>query len=137
MVVIPVFIHAGSKPRAYGVVFSDGTGAKHRVYLNKAWKSEIIVSAGAIGSPQLLMLSGIGPTKQLQSLGINMVLDQPTVGQGMSDNPSNIVVIPSPSPVEISHVQVVGISPLGIYIEGTSGFNFWGLPDNVSPQVRT
>ena len=48
---------------------------------------EIILSAGAIGSPQLLMLSGVGPREQLSSLGIPVVVDAPGVGQNMRDHP--------------------------------------------------
>lgn len=82
------------------------------------------MSAGAIGSPQLLMLSGIGPGDQLRAHNITVVLDQPLVGQGMKDNSMNAVFVPSPSPVEISLIQVVGITHLGTYIEGASGANF-------------
>ena len=48
---------------------------------------EIIVSAGAIASPQLLMLSGIGPRDQLDALGISVVRDAPGVGQNLRDHP--------------------------------------------------
>ena len=48
---------------------------------------EIILSAGAIGSPQLLMLSGVGPKDNLSSLGIPVVLDSPGVGQNLRDHP--------------------------------------------------
>lgn len=43
------------------------------------------------------------------------------VGQGMSDNPMNAIVIPSPLPVEISLIQVVGITRSESYIEAASG----------------
>ena len=102
-----------AKPLAHGVIFRDGKGGVHRAYLNKGSKNEIIVSAGAIGSPQLLMLSGIGPARQLQKLGIKVTVDQPLVGQGMSDNPMNALYIPSPLPVEVSLIQVVGLLDLG------------------------
>ncbi|CAH1107818.1 unnamed protein product [Psylliodes chrysocephalus] len=48
-------------------------------------KKEVVLSAGAINSPQLLMLSGIGPKENLQSLGIDVVEDLP-VGQFMQDH---------------------------------------------------
>ncbi len=48
---------------------------------------QIILSAGAIGSPQLLMLSGVGPKDQLSSLGIPVVVDAPGVGQNLRDHP--------------------------------------------------
>ena len=49
---------------------------------------EIILSAGAVASPQLLMLSGVGPESQLRSLAIQVVHDLPGVGQNMRDHPN-------------------------------------------------
>lgn len=48
---------------------------------------EIILSAGAIGSPHILMLSGVGPAKQLQAQGVPLVLELPGVGQNLRDHP--------------------------------------------------
>jgi len=106
-------------------------------------KNEIIVSAGTIGSPQLLMLSGIGPANHLKEHGIQVVLDQPLVGQGMADNPMNILVVPSPLSVEVSLVETVGVTKFGSFIETVSGLSFghsWadglrGIFDFVSNQV--
>lgn len=111
---------------AHGVVFTDSTGAKHRAYLKKGSNKEIIVSAGALGSPQLLMLSGVGPAEQLKAHNITVVLDQPMVGQGMTDNSMNAIYVPSPAPVEVSLIEVVGITNFGSYIEAASGSNFAG-----------
>ncbi|KAH6835892.1 hypothetical protein C2S53_018142 [Perilla frutescens var. hirtella] len=100
----------GQRSKAEGIVFKDRNGKSHWAYLNSgSGKNEIIVSAGAMGSPQLLMLSGIGPGQKLRELGINVVLEQASVGQGMSE-------------LETSLVQVVGISSnIGTYIEAISG----------------
>lgn len=49
---------------------------------------EIILSAGPIGSPHLLMLSGIGPADQLAEHGISLVKDVPGVGQNLRDHPT-------------------------------------------------
>ncbi|KAF2649264.1 GMC oxidoreductase [Lophiostoma macrostomum CBS 122681] len=49
-------------------------------------RQEVIISAGAFQSPQLLMVSGIGPAATLQNLGIDVVADRPGVGQGMQDH---------------------------------------------------
>jgi choline dehydrogenase len=48
--------------------------------------TEVILSSGAIGSPRLLQLSGIGPADHLRSLGIPVVLDQPGVGANLQDH---------------------------------------------------
>ena len=53
---------------------------------------QIVVCSGAVASPQLLMLSGIGPAEHLSSLGIDVVLDSPGVGQNLRDHPSAAVL---------------------------------------------
>ena len=53
---------------------------------------EIILSAGAIASPQLLLLSGVGPAEELRPLGIEAVRDLPGVGRGMKNHPSVSIV---------------------------------------------
>ena len=50
--------------------------------------NEVILSAGAIGSPQLLMLSGVGPADHLGEHGITTVIDSPGVGQNLATIPS-------------------------------------------------
>ena len=47
---------------------------------------EVVVSAGATNSPQLLMLSGVGEADHLRTHGIDVVLDQPNVGQNLQDH---------------------------------------------------
>jgi choline dehydrogenase len=51
-------------------------------------EGEIILAGGAIGSPQLLMLSGIGPADHLGSHGIDVIVDSPGVGANLSDHPA-------------------------------------------------
>ena len=53
---------------------------------------QIVLSAGAVGSPQLLLLSGIGPAHHLRSLGIDVLHDLPGVGQNLRDHPSACVL---------------------------------------------
>ncbi|KAF8214099.1 hypothetical protein K438DRAFT_1956192 [Mycena galopus ATCC 62051] len=71
------------KPAFGGVEFRYGNS----LFIAQA-SNEIILSAGAIGSPQILMNSGIGAQSTLNALGIPTVLDLPSVGQNASDHPS-------------------------------------------------
>ena len=67
--------------RCTGAVFRRGGKAE-----TIAARREVIVCAGAYNSPQLLMLSGIGPAAHLRSLGIDLVRDLPGVGQNLQDH---------------------------------------------------
>src|SRR5262249_45059481 len=49
---------------------------------------EVILSSGAINSPQLLLLSGVGPAEHLQHLGIRVVADVAGVGENLQDHPA-------------------------------------------------
>ncbi|WP_245745706.1 GMC family oxidoreductase [Nocardia altamirensis] len=61
--------------------------------LNTAYaESEIILSAGVFGSPQLLMLSGVGPAEQLRSLGLRVRVDLPGIGQNLQDHWSSPLI---------------------------------------------
>jgi len=67
--------------RAIGVVY-NAAGQESTVRARR----EVIVSSGAFGSPQLMMLSGIGPGAQLQKLGIEVRHDLPGVGENLQDH---------------------------------------------------
>ncbi|KAF3328338.1 protein HOTHEAD-like isoform X2 [Carex littledalei] len=118
-----LFNTQGQKPKAIGVQFKDELGNQHEVYLNqKTAASEIIVTSGAIGSPQLLILSGIGPKEDLERLGIKPILQNQHVGKQMSDNPMNSIFVPTKKPVKQSLIETVGITKAGSFIEASSGF---------------
>ncbi|CAH2013123.1 unnamed protein product [Acanthoscelides obtectus] len=78
--VTKVLIEPGSN-KAYGVEFVRN-GKKYKAVARK----EVIVSAGGFNSPQLLMLSGIGPKNHLQEVGIPVIKDLP-VGETLYDHP--------------------------------------------------
>jgi choline dehydrogenase len=79
--------------RCIGVDYvRDGSPAQARA------RGEVIVCAGAVGSPQLL-LSGIGPARQLGALGIGPVADLAGVGENLQDHPVVMVSYASPSPL--------------------------------------
>ncbi|CAH2259780.1 jg24338 [Pararge aegeria aegeria] len=69
------------KKRAYGVEFIRDT-EKQVIYA----KREVILAAGAIASPHLLMLSGVGPASHLKEVGINVIYDSPGVGRNLQDH---------------------------------------------------
>ena len=69
--------------RAVGVVYTDASGDEHTAYA----ASEVIVSSGALVTPKLLMLSGIGPARELEAHGIQVVADLAGVGQNLVDHP--------------------------------------------------
>ncbi|GLU22412.1 hypothetical protein SLE2022_384900 [Rubroshorea leprosula] len=70
-----VFDTRGKQPKAVGVIFKDENGQNHRAVLSGNERSEVILSSGAIGTPQMLMLSGVGPKVELEKLNISVVLD--------------------------------------------------------------
>ncbi|KAE8700700.1 Protein HOTHEAD [Hibiscus syriacus] len=117
-----LFDQTGKRPRAMGVVFKDENGNLHQAFLTNNRRSEVILSCGAIGTPQMLMLSGIGPRAELQKLNISVVLHNEFVGKGIADNPMNSLFVPTNRPVEQSLIQTVGITKKGVYIESSSGF---------------
>src|SRR5919201_543406 len=69
--------------RAVGVRYRDRRG---REQLARA-EREVVLAAGTIGSPQLLMLSGIGPADHLREVGVPVAHDLPGVGQNLHDHP--------------------------------------------------
>ncbi|MEQ7006632.1 GMC oxidoreductase [Actinopolymorpha sp. B17G11] len=93
-------LHTGL--RAKQLVLDDSTGDRRcvgvdvldtdllhtrRIYARR----EVVVSTGAIDSPKLLMLSGIGPAEHLRELGIDVVVDSPGVGSHFQDHPEGVI----------------------------------------------
>jgi len=67
--------------RAVGVEYQTAAGRQSTRALR-----EVIVSGGAYGSPQLLMLSGLGPAQHLQDMGVPVLRDMPAVGANLHDH---------------------------------------------------
>ncbi|HEY3905571.1 MAG TPA: GMC family oxidoreductase N-terminal domain-containing protein [Streptosporangiaceae bacterium] len=63
---------------------------------------EVILCAGAIGSPKLLLLSGLGPAGPLRMLGIDPVADLPQVGENLQDHPLVLTVLAAPGELPVS-----------------------------------
>ncbi|KAL6186841.1 hypothetical protein ACLB2K_042960 [Fragaria x ananassa] len=88
---------------ARGIRFIKSDGSSNQTfeaYLNQPDNSsswgDVILAAGALGSPQILLLSGIGPQEHLNNFGIPLVLDM-GVGEGMQDNPG-LAILADPKP---------------------------------------
>jgi choline dehydrogenase len=94
-------------------------------------EGEVILAGGAIGSPQLLMLSGIGPADHLRSHGITVLADSPGVGANLSDHPTVPVMWHTPKtrglweqagPGNLARWQVRHSGPMTTNIAESGGF---------------
>lgn len=110
---------------AHGIRFIKSDGSSHQTYRayinhpNDPNSGDVILSAGALGSPQILLLSGIGSNKHLRIFNLPLVVDLKGVGRGMKDNPGVAVLVDStPQKRKPDTPQVVGIADdLKIIIE--------------------
>lgn len=91
--------------RAIGVSFHQGEGSRQ-----ERAEREVIVCAGAVGSPQLLMLSGIGPAGHIRQFSIPMVCDLPGVGKNLQDHPSVGLIYLSLAPVSLLNTEKLSSS---------------------------
>jgi choline dehydrogenase len=82
--------------RAVGIEFV------HQRKVKKVRASEVILCGGAINSPQLLQLSGVGNGTELEKLGINVVADLPGVGENLQDHLEVYVQYGSKQPVSVA-----------------------------------
>ncbi|MGA3002349.1 MAG: GMC family oxidoreductase N-terminal domain-containing protein [Acetobacteraceae bacterium] len=87
-----IFADEAGQLTAKAVEYRAATGPTETVHAGK----EVILSAGAIGSPQLLLLSGIGPRQQLEAVGVACLLDQPHVGKHLKDHLMVPLYFPAP-----------------------------------------
>ncbi|HXE24175.1 MAG TPA: choline dehydrogenase [Roseiarcus sp.] len=77
-------------------------------------RREVILSGGAINSPQLLKLSGVGPAEELRSLGIDVVADRGGVGENLQDHLELTVQVASRQPITLfSYTGLVGRALVG------------------------
>ena len=83
--------------RVLGVEGVDTAGHPLRVLAAR----EVILSAGAVASPQLLMRSGIGPAHHLAEVGVKVVLDRPGVGSNLNEHPDFVLKYRCLQPVSL------------------------------------
>jgi choline dehydrogenase len=105
--------------RARGVEYSKGGSAK------RVEAGRVIVCAGAINSPQLLMLSGIGPAPHLEAMGIPVAADVTPVGQNLQDHLEVYVQHACRRPVSI-YPSTRPLTKLGIGLKWILSKKGWG-----------
>ncbi len=96
-----------SGKRAVGVEYTHGRGGIQRVYA-----SEVILSGGAINTPQLLQLSGVGNPADLESVAVNVVHDLPGVGENLQDHLEVYVQYACKEPVSLQPSMAMWKRPL-------------------------
>lgn len=129
--------------RAIGVEF-DQKGITHTVHANR----EVILSGGTYNSPQLLLLSGIGPADELAEMGIESVVDSPEVGRNLQEHVNAVVTVKVTKPISLDPMlrfDRMVVSVLQWLFSGTgkaSSMPFGGLgfvrtqADSVRPDVE-
>jgi choline dehydrogenase len=93
----------GSNRRVQAVEYTHA-GSIQRVQVER----EVVLCAGAVESAKLLMLSGIGPAAQLRRHGIEVLLDQPAVGQNFQDHPNVTMFYRGHREVDAKYPQLYG-----------------------------
>ena len=96
--------------RATGVEYRTAEGTVGTVTATR----EVVLSAGAIGSPQLLLLSGVGPKAELAQVGVECVLDLPDVGKHLKDHLHTPMVFEAPG-IGLTMTEVaISLGPDGL-----------------------
>ena len=120
--------------RAIGVELESG-GERQRVFAR-----EIILAAGALHSPPILLRSGVGPRAQLESLEIPVVRDLPGVGENLKDHPS-VTLLGIPNKGVIQHGDA--LQQMGLRYTATDSAEFndmqmymWCWDGERAPQLR-
>ncbi|MBF6332865.1 GMC family oxidoreductase [Nocardia transvalensis] len=112
--------------RAIGVDYVCGA-AEHTVFA----EAEVLLSGGTVNSPQLLMLSGIGPAGHLREIGVDVVADLPGVGENLHDHPATPMLWRTrdssdlaqfETPPRLAQWQAFGRGPLASNIGEGGGF---------------
>ena len=98
--------------RAVGVAFRE-FGMARTVRVSR----EVILCGGAVNSPQLLLLSGVGPEAELAALGIQVVHHLPGVGKSMQDHYSAPIKLKCPLPITVNDVMQSNLRKLAVGLQ--------------------
>ncbi|MFT4189727.1 MAG: GMC family oxidoreductase N-terminal domain-containing protein [Aeromicrobium sp.] len=125
--------------RAVGVTYRRG-GQTEQVRAD----AEVVLSGGAVNSPQLLMLSGIGPGAHLREHGIDVVVDSPEVGRNLQDHPVSGVLLDTRGATDLAELlnlpnlllaQKLGRGPLSSNVAESGAF-FRSSGDQPAPDLQ-
>ncbi len=101
-------------------------------------RGEVVLCAGAVDSPRLLLHSGIGPKDQLEALGIPVALDLPGVGENLLDHPESVIVWETEGPIPDNSAMD---SDAGLFVRRDPGhagpdlmFHFYQIPFTDNPE---
>ncbi|GHJ35104.1 GMC family oxidoreductase [Streptomyces sp. TS71-3] len=101
-------------------------------------RREVLLCAGAVDSPRLLLHSGIGPAKDLQDLGIPVVHDLPGVGENLQDHPESVIVWETGGPIPENSAMD---SDAGLFVHRDRArpgpdlmFHFYQIPFTDNPE---
>ncbi|MCW2831721.1 MAG: choline dehydrogenase [Aeromicrobium sp.] len=112
--------------RATGVAYQ-----RHGESLVARADAEVVLSGGAINSPQLLMLSGVGPGAHLREHGIDVLVESPGVGQNLQDHPVSGILSYTKNTSDVAEMlglgnllkwRATGRGPLGSNVAETGAF---------------
>lgn len=126
---------SGDKVSGVNVALQDGS--KHTLTAKK----ETVLCAGAVDTPRLMLLSGLGPKRQLQELNIPLIRHIPGVGENLMDHPETIIIWELNKPVPAN--QTTMDSDAGIFLRRElpntastpTSFNPLGLPDGAAADL--
>jgi choline dehydrogenase len=88
--------------RAMGVEYQEGILPGRKT---ATARREVVLSAGAIDTPKLLMLSGIGPAEHLREVGVDLLVDAPGVGSNLDDHVEGVVMWEAARPMVTRSTQ--------------------------------
>ncbi|MFX4290761.1 GMC family oxidoreductase [Streptomyces bohaiensis] len=101
-------------------------------------RTEVVLCAGAVDTPRLLLLSGIGPAEQLARLGIEVRHDLPGVGENLLDHPESVIVWETDGPIPENSAMD---SDAGLFVRRDPGspgpdlmFHFYQIPFTDNPE---
>ena len=110
--------------RAVGVEYQSPAGRR-----TARARAEVIVSGGAYGSPQLLLLSGLGPAEHLQAMGVKVLRDLPAVGSNLHDHFNTYLSWRCAKPITLNDLEnswprkILAAAEYGLFRKGAMASN--------------